>query len=332
MERGMAVAPLAAGVTGGADATEETAPAQSWPAPRIAWYALILFVLGTMMNFLDVGVFQLMIEMIKRDFQLTDLPVGLLLGPAAVLFYPFIGIPLARLVDTRPRNIILSAGLAITSTMTALGGVVQGYAQLFSTRMVVGTGGSVNGPGVYSMLADYFPPHKLHRAIAVLQAGFILGTGLASVLGGLMLAAVAGWQPTQLGPLFIRNWQWVLIAVALPGFVIAFLILILGEPPRRGKIGGGRQLSFTDVFREIGRRRTVYLPLFIGLAVISVQGQGLLSWQAPFMMRTYGWTPAQVGAWGGVISLVAAPIGIVLGTWLTEYLGRRHKDAAVRVT
>ena len=50
------------------------------------------------------------------------------------------------------------------------------------------------------------------------------------------------------------------------------------------------------------------------------------------MIRTYGWTPEQIGYWGGITLFVAMPLGLFLGTWLTERLGKTHKDAPVRVT
>ena len=78
-----------------------------------------------MMNFLDRGVFMLMVESIKHDFELTDVQLGLLLGPAVIIFYVVVGIPLARLVDIYPRKYVLAGGVAITSGLTAVGGLVQ---------------------------------------------------------------------------------------------------------------------------------------------------------------------------------------------------------------
>ena len=151
--------------------------------------------------------------------------LGLLLGPAGILFYVFVGIPLARLVDIYPRTIILGIGLVVTSGMTAVGGLAQILRQFFASRMFVGVGGSAHAPGTYSMLADYFPPKRLPRAFAFLQLGFILGAGLGAIVGGMMLGYVAGWEPTQVGPFLIRNWQWVLIWIAVPGLLIAALHL-----------------------------------------------------------------------------------------------------------
>jgi MFS family permease len=305
---------------------------QPWPSRKLAWYALVLVTLATMMNFMDITVFGLMVESIKHDFGLTDDQLGQILGLAAILFYLVIGIPLARLADIYPRNIVLGVGLIITSATTALTGLVQNFGQLFFGRALAGVGGSAHAPATYSILADYFPPKKLARAIGFLQLGFILGTGLGGIIGGALLAYVAGWQATQVGPFLVHNWQWVLIWIALPGFLIAGLILALPEPPRRGKVTAGKALPISAVFREIGARRGVYIPLFLGLALSSLEAGGLGPWRVPFMIRSYGWTPAQIGAWSGFISFVALPAGVIFGSWLTEFLSRRRKDGPVLTT
>jgi MFS family permease len=308
------------------------APPQPWPSPRLAWIALVILTAATMMNFFDLAVFQLMAELIKRDFALTDFELGLLLGPAGILFYVVVGIPLARLVDIYRRNVVLGFGLLVTSGMTAAGGLAQSFGQFFGTRLFVGVGGSAHAPGTYSMMADYFPPKKLPRAMAFLQLGFILGTGLGAILGGVALGYVAGWTPTRVGPLLIHNWQWVLLWTGAAGLLVTACVFMLPEPPRRGKVAQGKALPIRDVLREINARRGVYFPLMLGLALTSLEVGGLQAWRAPFMMRTYGWTPAEIGAWSGPVIFVAFPLGAILGTWLTEWLGKRHKDAPVRTT
>jgi hypothetical protein len=110
---------------GAAEAGSESVPPQDWPSPRLAWIALVILTAATMMNFFDLAVFQLMAELIKRDFALTDFELGLLLGPAGILFYVVVGIPLARLVDIYRRYVVLGFGLLVTSGLTAAGGLAQ---------------------------------------------------------------------------------------------------------------------------------------------------------------------------------------------------------------
>src|SRR5271155_5898905 len=147
------------------------APPQAWPSRRAAYYALFVIILATLLNFLDAQVFGMMAQRIKLDFKLTDEQLGFLIGPANIIFYVLIGIPMARLVDIHPRKNVLACGIAAIGGITALGGLAQSFRQLFLSRMLVGAGGSAHAPGAYSILADYFPPAKLPRAIGFLQLG-----------------------------------------------------------------------------------------------------------------------------------------------------------------
>lgn len=301
-----------------------------WPARAAAWYALVVIIVATMLNFLDAQVFGLMSQRIKQDFNLTDEQLGFLIGPANVIFYVLVGIPMARLVDRYSRRIVLACGIALIGGITALGGLAQNFTQLFGSRMLVGAGGSAHAPGAYSMLADFFPPERLPRAIGFLQLGFIGGNTLGIFLGGHLIAMAGHWPVSHWHGLAIHGWQWILIMVGAPGLLISILLLLTREPPRRGAAAEGQVPPFAAVLREIWARRGVYLPLFIGLAFSATEAVGLLPWRAPFLIRTYGWNEAQIGSWLGTIFLVSSLIGAVAGTALVEALGRRYRDANVR--
>jgi MFS family permease len=69
-----------------------------------------------------------------------------------------------------------------------------------------------------------------------------------------------------------------------------------------------------------------------GLGLTQVEVMGIIDWRMPFFQRTYGWTPAQVGAWSGLTVFIAFPVGLLIGTTVTEWLSKRHRDAPVRAT
>ena len=311
---------------------EEVAKEKQWPSRPAAYYALALVVLATMLNFFDGTVFMMMVERIKHDFHLSDEQLGWLLGPANIVFYVLVGIPMARLVDIYPRKFVLAGGLFLTSTLTAVGGLVQGFKSLFATRTLTGAGGSAHGPGAYSLLADFFPPARLPRAIAVLQLGFIGGTTLGVFIGGQLLAMVADWEPTQWMGLTIYSWQWVLIMVGTPGLLIVVGLLLMREPPRQGVAKEDPAPPIRVVGREIWKRKRVYLPLFIGLAFSALESQGLAAWRVPLMIRSHGWDEQQIGNLAAPLLLITSLAGVWLGTAVTEWLGKKHKDAHVRTT
>jgi len=56
-------------------------------APAQAWYAVSVFAVVLMLNFLDRGILTLLVEPIKKDLALSDQQIGLLIGFAFVVFY-----------------------------------------------------------------------------------------------------------------------------------------------------------------------------------------------------------------------------------------------------
>ena len=306
--------------------------AQPWPARGAAYYALLIVILATLLNFLDAQVFGMMAQRIKVDFHLTDEQLGFLIGPANVIFYVLIGIPMARLVDTYPRKIVLACGIAAIGGITALGGLAQSFGQLFGSRMLVSAGGSAHAPGAYSILSDYFPPAKLPRAIGFLQLGFIGGNALGIFLGGQLVSLAAAWPVSHWMGLTVHGWQWILMMVGAPGLVISGLLLMVKEPARRGVTAHGEPLPVAAVLREIRARKAIYLPLFIGLAFSATQAIGMLPWRAPFLIRTYGWNEAQIGRWMGIMFLASSLIGAAFGTLFVEWLSKRYNDANVRAS
>jgi MFS family permease len=303
---------------------------QPWPARGAAYYALLIVILATLLNFLDAQVFGMMAQRIKVDFHLTDEQLGFLIGPANVIFYVLIGIPMARLVDIYPRKIVLACGIAATGGITALGGLAQSFGQLFGSRMLVGAGGSAHAPGAYSILSDYFPPAKLPRAIGFLQLGYIGGNALGIFLGGQLVSLAAAWPVSHWMGLTVRGWQWILMMVGFPGLLVSGLLLLTKEPARRGVTAHGKPLPVAAVLREIRARKAIYLPLFIGLAFSATQAIGMLPWRAPFLIRTYGWNEARIGRWMGIMFLASSLIGAAFGTLFVEWLSKRYKDANVR--
>src|SRR5262245_22042114 len=188
-----------------------------------------------MVNFLDRGIVGLLVQPIKRDLHLSDFEISLIIGFAFVLMYVILGLPIARMVDSFSRRVILTCGITAWSVATTLCGLAQNFWQLFVARIGVGAGESCSGPATFSMMADLFPPRKLPRAIAVLNFGFIAGTELSLLAGGAAIAWIGSWPSISLpviGELY--DWQLVFIVVGLPGFIVAALMMTVKEPMRRG--------------------------------------------------------------------------------------------------
>ena len=306
--------------------------AQPWPKPAVAWYAVAVFGIVLMFGQLEQSVISFLITPIKNDFSLRDWEISLLVGIAPSIFYAAIGLPMARLVDTMRRNVVMAVMLSLGGAMTAISGLAQGFWQFAVCRVLVGGGGAIQGPGTYSMMADYFPREKLPRAIAFMQIGFISGRGLSLVFGGLLAGLVASWPVFHLGPLLIRNWQWVFIVVGVAGALGAVLFLTVPEPARRGRFvtEPGKGMTTGQVVSYLITHWKLYLPQFLALAFSAVETYGNESWRVVFLQRTYGWTPQQAGLVMGPMTIGAQLLGLVVGTWVTQRLAKKHDDANLR--
>jgi MFS family permease len=308
---------------------------EPWPSPARAWYAVFVFALALMINMLDRGIVSLLVGPIKRDLGLSDTEMGWLMGPAFIIFYMLLGLPIARLVDYKSRRAILGVGVAIWSLMTSLCGLAQGFWQLFVCRIGVGSGEACSGPATFSMLADLFPKEKLPRAIAGLNFGFYAGNGLALIIGGTIAQAFAD-APAVTLPLIgvtMSGWQSTFFVVGLPGLIVAALLATVREPKRRGRISAKandsiKPLPIREVFAFLSRNRTTFAPIFIGMGIQVVMTYGALSWGPAFYMRTFGWTPKEYGLIQGLITIAILPVGTLFGSILAERFARAGRDDA----
>jgi MFS family permease len=342
----MAIAPTAPEMVAEARNAPPGSSAQPWPPEGAGWFALAAIVFATFVTFFDQTVFAMLAERIKTSFGISDSTLGFLLGPASVIAYVIVGIPLARLVDIYARKYVLAAGIAVLGLIMALGGIAQNFGQLIGTRLFVGASSSANGPGSYSLLVDAFRPMRIPLVFALLQLGYIGGSSLGNIIGGQMIAWTATMPETIsiLGiPAF--NWQLVLVIIGSLGLVAGGFLLLVREPPRRSPAGAhelvaenanfGRKLAAFmgwDAAVAIWQRKQVFVPLFAALALSAVESQGLPAWRVPFIARTYGWNEAEIGGLLGSLLLVSMLAGIFFGGLFVTWMGKRYKDANIRAT
>lgn len=198
------------------------------------WYVVAVLTFAFTVAFIDRQILSLLVQPIRRDLGISDTQISLLAGFAFAVFYSFLGVPIARLADRRSRRAIISVGVFLWSLMTAACGLAKSFVGLFVARVGVGVGEATLSPAAYSMIADYFPPQKLARAIAVYAMGLYLGAGLAMIAGSAVVRLVSDAGPVTLplvGTLF--PWQLTFFAVALPGILVLAGMATVREPERR---------------------------------------------------------------------------------------------------
>ena len=310
-----------------------SASAPPWPSPATAWRTLWILSLVLGLSQIDRNILSLLLQPIKQDLLLTDAQMGLLIGLAFSSVYLVLSFPLSRISDRKSRKTMIAIGVAVWSVATAACGLARSFWPMFIARAGVGAGEAVNGPATYSLLADSFPREKLPRAMAVLNVGFVGGTAVSMIIGGVVIAALTNIHVTLpvLGP--VQTWQLVFFVVGLPGLLVAALVMTVTEPARRGlgARGGANAVPISEVFAFLFRNGRLYGAMFASIFITGVITFGTLNFRAAFFQRTYDWSPQQYGMIAGIVTLVASPLGLVAGTWLCERWNRRHDDGNMRV-
>ena len=296
------------------------------------WFVVAILMVAYVFSFVDRQILNLLVAPIRRDLGISDTQMSLLMGFSFAIFYTILGIPLGRLADRWSRRGLIAAGVVVWSLMTALCGMAQTYLQLFLYRIGVGVGEATLSPAAYSMIADYFPPERRATAISVYSMGIYLGSGLAFLLGGLVIQFAVAQGAVSL-PLVgdVRPWQVVFFVLGGSGILFSLAFLLVREPPREGVLVHG-SVPFSEVVAHLWLNRRTVLCHNIGFAMIAFCSYGTAAWVPSFFIRTFGWKAGEVGIIYGLIVMVFGCTGILFGGWLTDRWLRLGKtDAALRV-
>ena len=304
----------------------------AYPSSLRAWSTVAILMLAYVLSFIDRQILNLLVGPIRRDLVISDTQMSLLMGLSFALFYTVCGIPLGRLADTKSRRGLIAIGVLFWSAMTAACGMARLYWQFLLCRIGVGVGEAALSPAAYSLIADSFPAERRATAISVYSMGVYLGSGLAFLLGGLVIK-FASAQGDVLLPVLgeVRPWQLIFLILGAAGVLFSLLLLAIREPARRG-VGAGVAVPLAEVGRYLRANRRTVLYHNFGFAGLAFAGYGSAAWIPTFFIRTYGWDAGHVGVVYGSIVAVFGCLGIVFGGRLADWMAKRGRtDANMRV-
>ena len=299
-----------------------------------AWYVVAVLVLAQAFSFLDRMIMGLLVGPIRASFQISDTQYSLLAGLAFSLFYSIMGLPLARIADSKSRRNLIAAGVAVWSVMTALCGLARGFWSLFIARTGVGVGEATLAPGAYSMIADYFPKRILARALSVYMIGVTLGSGVAYMLGGAVVAYLDDIDQVVL-PLLgsMQGWQLTFFIVGLPGILVSMLLVASVREPRRRGVGldSAESIPLAEVVQYLWRRRRAFAGHIFGISIFIMVVYALNLWGPTYFIRIFGYSPAEAGWVFGLVMIGAGTAGLLLaGSVADAWMQRGTQDAYVR--
>jgi len=295
------------------------------------WWMVGVLVLLSALSGMDRQVFALMMEPIRLSLHLTSFQVGLLHGAAFAFFFAMFGMFFGWAVDRFHRGRIIFVGVMIWSAAATGCGLASNFVQLAIARFSVGAGEAALNPAAYSMISDGFPRHRLSTAMGFFGTGSVIGGALAMAVGGALAATLPPDGATL--PLIghLSQWRLIFVLTGVPGFVLAFLVLLVREPVRQQRLEDVPP-SVSAAFQFLKSRFLFFSCFISGVGVVSAGALAMLAWMPSHLMRKFGLTIAEAGLLLAPLQIIPGIIGLVCSGMISDFFySRGQRDSNPRV-
>jgi predicted MFS family arabinose efflux permease len=277
-------------------------------------YVVAVLWVVMLLRFVDLQIVAVLLESIRREFEVSDTLLGLMTGSAFAIFYGTLGVPIAWLADRYNRRNIIVAAVGLWSAMTALCGLAGSFTALFIARMGVGVGEAGGQPPAYSLVSDYVPPEKRSSVFAILNSAVPFGVFCGFIIGG--------WVNHYYG------WRAAFMVVGLPGVLVALLIWLTVREPPRGLSDNRTNVTPVPLGESLAYlwRTRSYRHLVLATTIFTLGAIGSGIWIPSFFVRVHGMASAEVAVWLAFIYGGGGVLGAMLGGHLADRLVARDND------
>lgn len=295
---------------------------------RAAWghfrWVIVAVLFGQMLvNFIDRLNLSAAATPIVKEFHLGPAALGLLFS-AFTGAYVVAQLPGGWLVDRIGAKKVLAACVVWWSGFTALTGASGSYAALALTRIGLGVGEGPSFPASFRLVYNWTSRQERARGTAIVVSGIRIGAALALPLV-VWIISFGGWRLAffltgALGIVWLALWLALVKDRPHDSRFVgpAELAHIEGdEPPDRSR---SAPVPWRRVFRQ---PNAIWLPAanFCSVYVDYI----FLTWFPVYLVQARHFSLQQMGVFGGM-PLIGAVIGMWLGGFLSDHLGRRTGD------
>ena len=181
---------------------------------------------------------------LRHDLGINNTDVGLLVTVTS-LIAAAASLPFGVLADRVTRTRVLGAAIVLWGAAMIWSATAPTFGQLLVARLFLGAVTAAAGPIVASLVGDWFAASERGRIYSYILSGEFIGAAIGfSVTGGIATL----------------SWRAAFVILALPAFVLAWLIFKLPEPARGGTSpllsGDVEQPPETDPPDEDGEQTT----------------------------------------------------------------------------
>ena len=126
----------------------------------------------------------------------------------------------------------------------------------------------------------------------------------------------------------ILGWRMTIVVAGLPGLLLAPLVWWkIHEPPRArvpvSRIGA--TAAFITAARHLLQRRS-FFHLFLACSIHGMSNYGTTTFNATFLIRSYGWDTSRAGQVIALLGIIASA-GAFLGGFMADRLSQRTNDS-----
>ena len=279
-------------------------------AVKGAVVALCLLTAMNFVNYLDRYILPAVQEQIKREFHLSDSQIGSLtlwFFVAYVLSSPVTG----WLGDRFPRKPMIVVAALIIAAMNFWTAGVHSYVSLNLRHAALGIGEASFGIFAPALLADYFADDKRNAVLTIFNVAIPVGAALGYLSGGVVAAH--------------HGWRMAFIVSAVPGAVIALLILFFMREPQRAEAKDRKKVAGRSVRSLLTNK--AYLCSILGYAAVTFSLGGISWWMPSFLNRVDGRSLEAAGTIMGGITVVCGLGGTVTGGLLAHWWSKKTSKA-----
>ena len=155
---------------------------------------------------------------LRSALGISNTDIGLLVTVTS-LVAALASLPFGVLADRVRRTWMLGAAIVFWGGAMVWSATVSNFDELLVTRLFLGAVTAAAGPVVASLVGDYFAPSERGRIYGYILAGELVGAGVGFAVTGDIAAL---------------SWRAAFVILALPAFILAWLVFRLPEPARGG--------------------------------------------------------------------------------------------------
>jgi len=156
---------------------------------------------------------------LRHALGISNTDIGLLVTVTS-LVAAVASLPFGVLADRVRRTRTLAFVIVVWGGAMIWSATVSTFGALLLTRVLLGAVTAAAGPLVASLVGDYFPAMERGRVYGFVLAGELVGAGVGFAVTGDIAAL---------------SWRAAFVLLAIPAFVLAWLIFRLHEPARGGR-------------------------------------------------------------------------------------------------